>query len=97
MQIKIFCGNDMNVVLNDAQCYGKTFIKLRSLWSRNVLAISYDSHTVIIAFKQAVIIYQSWVLFPKGICERRILWTDKWDTSYENIWTEIFTNLHLKK
>ena len=43
LKIKIFHGNDKNIVFG-AQCHGQTIIKL-SLWSRNVLAISYDSHT----------------------------------------------------
>lgn len=56
------------------------------------------THTQItLVFRQAVIIYQSWVLFPQSICERIILWIDKGDTSYENIWSEMFTNLHLTK
>ena len=44
LKIKIFHGSDKNIVFGGAECHGKTIIKL-SLWSRNVLAISYDSHT----------------------------------------------------
>ena len=56
------------------------------------------THTqVVLVFRQAVIIYPSWVLFPRSICERIILWIDKGDTSYESICSEMFTNLHLKK
>ena len=44
LKIKIFHGNDKNISFGGAECHCKTIIKL-SLWSRNVLAISYDSHT----------------------------------------------------
>ena len=43
LRIKIFHGNDKNIVFDGAQCHGKTSIKV-SLWSRNVLAV-HDSHT----------------------------------------------------
>lgn len=40
----MFCDNVVNIVLDGARCRGKTFITLRSLWSKNVLGISYDLH-----------------------------------------------------